>query len=265
MPRRSWYSILGLVLAATVHRSASGQPRSIPADSALAGITARGRLLAELDGASWQATDALQALTTDLRELNVSVAVRDSIGQWAVHFGRLSTSRDTFLIIFTAEPGADGRHYEARRLATPVVSGDRERLLATAILAAIKDFGPPNRPYNSYALPADDSGVWVYLVPAQTDARVYPHGGDVRYHLGTNGTRIQDKHRFHRSILEFPAPVDSVVAEMHTSFDVVPADTDVLYVLLRRPQKPEIIVTEKFLFEIAENGSITWRPMGANP
>jgi hypothetical protein len=251
---RPWIAVVTLV--PLVSRAATSQT---PTDSALAGITARGRLLAQHDAASWQATDALQALTKDLSGLNVSVALRDSAGRWIVRFGRLATSQDTFFVMFTAEPAADGRHYEARRHSPPVIGGDRERLIATAILTALKEFGAPTRPYNSYGLPADDGGVWVYFVPAQTDSRIYPHGGDIRYHLAANGQRILDQNRFHRATLEFPAPADSAVAGIHTSFDSLPADTDVLYVLLRRPQKPEIIVTERFVFRIAPDGSITWR------
>src|SRR5262249_45169365 len=59
-----------------------------------------------------------------------------------------------------------------------------------------------------------------------------------RYHIAANGTQILDQHRFHRATLEFPAPADSVVAMMHTSFDSLPADTDVLYVPSARRPSP---------------------------
>src|SRR5262249_33481679 len=157
---RQWIAVS--VAALLLCRGAAGQT---PTDSALSGITARGRLLAQHDAASWQATDALQSLTKDISDLNVSVALPDSIGGWIVHFGRLSSARDTFAVLFTAEPASDGRHYEARRHSPPKVGSDHERIVATAVLTALKEFGAPTRPYNSYGLAAEDGSVWVYFVP----------------------------------------------------------------------------------------------------
>jgi hypothetical protein len=41
--------------------------------------------------------------------------------------------------------------------------------------------------------------------------------------------------------------------------DDVPQDSDVFLVLVGHPRRPELIATEHYDYEIAVDGSITWR------
>src|SRR5688500_15484404 len=75
----------------TEHRDESLRPE-------LDAITARGRLLAEYDQASWHATDAVMALRPDVSAVRGYLARRRSDGLWEVVFGRLDGSRENFLI-----------------------------------------------------------------------------------------------------------------------------------------------------------------------
>lgn len=42
--------------------------------------------------------------------------------------------------------------------------------------------------------------------------------------------------------------------------DYLPEDSDVFLVLVRRPRKPELLVSECCYYEIRVDGSIGWRP-----
>ena len=230
-----------------------------PSDTALAGITARGRLLAAYDVAAWHATDGILALKPTESDLNVSVALRAPDARWTVLFGRVPATKDTFFIRYRATQGGADTAFIVQRYSEGQVLGGLELELAAAVLTAKEDFGDFQRPYNTYALPATPSGVWVYLLPAQTSSDILPHGGDIRYHIVAGGRTILTKHRFHRAILNQALPSEAV-GGFHTSFDSLPADTDVFLVLRRRPLKPELIATEHFHFQVHVDGQLTWVP-----
>lgn len=132
---------------------------------------------------------------------------------------------------------------------------------ARAIDIARADFGTPTRNYNSAVLPAGNGEWFVYLIPAQTRAGVYPLGGDVRYRISADGTRILVKRRLHNVILEYSAPPPSAkglpFARFHSAvLDDIPEDTDVFHVLVRDPKVPEYVLTDKFVYRINIDGSM---------
>ena len=62
------------------------------------------------------------------------------------------------------------------------------------------------------------------------------------------------------------APPEGADRGMHTVLlDSVPTDTDVFYVLTRRPRLPEIVVTKPFLFLVSIDGSIFVRGSQQQP
>ena len=134
-----------------------------PSDTALAGITARGRLLAAYDVAAWHATDGILALKPTESDLNVSVALRAPDARWTVLVGRVPATKDTFFIRYRATQGEADTAFIVQRYSEGQVLGGLELELAAAVLTAKEDFGDFQRPYNTYALPATPSGVWVYL------------------------------------------------------------------------------------------------------
>ncbi len=100
----------------------------------------------------------------------------------------------------------------------------------------------------------------MYLYPAQVENGVYPLGGDVRYRISANGRRVLEKRQLHKSIIEStPArPGESVAGGYHVHvLSELPEDTDVLYVLTRSPQVPEVIMAGPFLYGIDVHGGIT--------
>jgi len=140
-------------------------------------------------------------------------------------------------------------------------SGKRKDFFLFAVRAidvAMKDFGGTSRAYNVAVLPAPTEQLYVYLYPAQTKARVYPLGGDVRYLLSPDGLKIVEKRQLHKTILETPPqPGKKTVAgfHMHILSDV-PEDTDVFHVLTQDPPLPEYVGTAHFVYMVMADGTI---------
>jgi hypothetical protein len=140
------------------------------------------------------------------------------------------------------------------------------RSAARAIDTSLKDFVAhfegERRPYNVAVLPAEKGRVWVYLVPAATKPNVWPLGGDFRYLMSADGSKIVSKRQLHKSVIEVEPPKDKVnkqVAGMHTHvMDDIPEDTDVFHVLTRKPSVPEMVITKQIVFQVDPDGSITY-------
>ena len=124
-----------------------------------------------------------------------------------------------------------------------------------------KNFKGQQRPYNVAILPAEKSQWWVYFVPAPTQEGIWPLGGDFRYLITPDGSRVVERRQLHKSIIENPPPKpegdNQLVAGMHSHvLDDIPEDTDVFHVLQRQPNVPELVVTKEFVFAIEADGSI---------
>jgi len=89
----------------------------------------------------------------------------------------------------------------------------------------------------------------------------HPLGEDERYTASSDGDTLIDKHRMHHSILTFdmndPQMAKTVAGyHIHVLSDV-PEDSDVFYVLTRKPSIPEFIgVDGKLRYEIMADGTI---------
>jgi hypothetical protein len=103
--------------------------------------------------------------------------------------------------------------------------------------------------------------MYVYVVPAQTKQGVYPLGGDVRYLMSQDGSKIVEKRQLHKSIIEFATPAEGqkVEAGYHTAvLDDIPEDTDVFHVLVRKPSVPEWVATQQYVYQIEIDGTIKY-------
>jgi hypothetical protein len=253
-----------LALAATcflaLTNSLAGQMRHVDdKDLAeyLAGVTERGRALYGYDQAAWHGTDAFIELHPDTNGLTHYICMKTTAG-WEVVFPKWNEMHDRLLVAYEAKQAGRSEDYKAVRYDPPREGPDDLVAKERALELAIGDFGKVNRPYNTAILPAEDGNLYVYLYPAQSKSDVWPLGGDVRYTISADGKQIVKKLQLHKSILDFQFdPKLKVVSGFHSHvLSDVPEDTDVLYVLTRRPSIPEYIGTAKHMFAISVDGSI---------
>jgi len=231
-----------------------------PADPIMPDVTARGLALYEYDQATWHATDALQALRPETQALGRYIAHKSG-AVWEVAFGRLNQARDTFVIAYRATQGANIQEFTATKLDPPQADTAFYLDAARAIDTALQDFHGQKRPYNAAVLPAADNQLHVYVTPAQTENGVYPLGGDARYLVSSDGNTIIEKRQLHIGIIENRGNLPKggkIAAGIHTHIlSDVPEDTDVFYVLTRKPATPEMIGTKsKKFYEISVDGTI---------
>ena len=236
-----------------------------PTKDELAAISERGRDLAGYDAAAWHASDAVQAKQPKEGSV-VRYIARKIDKKWVVAFGRLDEKRKKFLIAYEATQGEKPDSFDVKEMIPPEEDSGFLLWAAKAIDTSLKDFTEhfegERRPYNVAVLPAEKEHFWVYLVPAPTKPNVWPLGGDVRYSISADGTKVVSKRQLHKSIIEVEPPKDKnnqQVAGMHTHvLDDTPEDTDVFHVLMRKPTVPEMVITKQFVFQVDFDGSIKY-------
>ena len=232
---------------------AVGQKANSDARVDLAVIAARGRALYTYDQAAWHGTDAIFALKPDTRGLAHYICSRATAG-WVVAFPRWNDTHDQLVVTYEARETAG--KFVAHRFDKPSPAGKDLVAKERALELATQNFGKPARPYNSAILPAPGGNFYVYLYPGQTKANFWPIGGDVRYTISADGQRIVEKRQLHKGILELEVKPNQHAGFHSHELSNVPEDTDVLYVLNRKPAMPEFISTSKQLFIVDKNGNI---------
>ncbi len=223
-------------------------------------ITARGTMLYEYDVAAWHSTDAVLALSPPENSITVYVARKTDKG-WIAVYGRLNEKRDKYLIAYEAVQGAKPEEFKVTKIDKPKEDTGFYLNAAKALETAKADFKGTNRPYNFAVLPTKSNEFFVYILPAQTESNVFPLGGDTRYTISKDGAKILEKHQMHVSIIEFAVPPDAKKIETgyHTAIlDDAPEDSDVFHVLTRSPKISELVVTKKFVYQIAPDGRIKY-------
>jgi hypothetical protein len=228
-----------------------------PSSAELKAITARGKMLAEYDVAAWHATDVIQDLKPVKGSTRYYIAKKTDAG-WVVAFGRLNDRKDKFLTLYEAMQGTQAELFTDRKCDPPRESTDFFLSAAKAFEAALKDLGPVSRPYNAYAIPSEAGQLYIYLLPAQTENGIYPLGADVRYTFTADGASMLEKRQMHKSILEFTINKDTVAGSHTHVLSLTPEDSDVFYVLTRKPSIPEYVGTlDKKVYVIQTDGTIS--------
>lgn len=223
----------------------------------LAAISERGKMLYEYDQVAWHATDAVQMANPKTAEGQRYIAKKEN-GKWRVVFGKLNEDRSRFGISYEAEQQVSPREFAVQKEPEERVDAGFFLYAARAIELAMKDFGRAGRPYNIAVLPGPADQIYVYFYPAQTKARVYPLGGDVRYLVSADGMKILEKRQMHKTILENPPAAGKKIAAGYHSHVLsdLPEDTDVFHVLTQDPPVPEMVVTAHFMYEVMTDGTI---------
>lgn len=245
----------GLFAVASVAHSQTADAKASDLKATLSAVSERGHALYDYDQAAWNGTDAIFALHPEIKGLTHYICVHTMTG-WKVLFPKWNTAHDRVLIAFEATEM--GGKFTARKIDPPVEADKDIQARSIALELAIHDFQHPNRPYNTAILDAPGGNYYVYLYPGQIQDKVWPIGGDVRYTISGDGEKILDKRQLHKTILDASPKANSEeVAGYHFHILTdVPEDTDVLYVLSRKPSMPEYIGVGKQVFVVKPDGSI---------
>jgi hypothetical protein len=224
----------------------------------LAEISARGRMLAEYDEAAWHATDAVMS-THPKQDNDTRFVCRKADATWTCVFGRLAA--DKLLIDYEALQ-ASATEFQIKHHEPPMEDTGFFFAAVRAMITAGNDFQKTaeKRPYNPTVLPAHSGQFYVYIVPALTKKGIYPLGGDARYLVSTDGSTIVEKRQLHKSILETNQQVPAGTKfgggfHIHVITET-PEDTDVFYVLTRRPLTSESVGAGKHVYFIETDGTI---------
>jgi len=181
---------------------------------------------------------------------------------WTVAYGHFNDAGDTFLIVYEAVQGATPAEFHVKENNPPTPDTGYYFHAAKAIETALREFrGIQGRRYNVAALPAPSDQFYVYLLPAQTVAGVFPIGGDARYLVSPDGTGILETHQMHKSIIDSDVrqipPGSTPEGSVHTHvLSDTPEDSDVFFVLARTPHLPEYVGTQHFIYEVKPDGTI---------
>ena len=250
---RSLLFVLAFASIALGQRTEPGSARELSL------ITERGRNLYAYDQAAWHSTDAVLALKPAEGSFESYIAQKRG-DKWTVAYGKLSPTRESYLITYEATQGNTADRYTVTKYDQAKQDKAFYFAAAMAIDLARADFGKADRPYNVAVIPALANQLYVYLLPAQTVSGIFPLGGDVRYLISGDGKKIIEKRQLHKSIIDFEVPKDQIPASgYHTAImDDIPEDTDVFHVLARQPAIPELIVTNKYVYQVKTDGSIIY-------
>ena len=235
-----------------------------PSDCDVAATTERGRWMEEYDVASWHATDAFLAAKPTEGSTRYYLAKKSDTG-WTVVFGKFNDARDRFLLVYEAVQGARPEDFSVVKHDPPVEDAGFYLAAARATEKALADFPLEQPSYNTYVLPRPDGQFYFYLLPATHAPGVRLLGGDIRYLFSADGNTILDRHPMHKAILTFDAnqqPKDGKeVAGVHSHIlTTCPEDSDVFYVLSRKPSMPEIVLTGAHeMYVVATDGTIERR------
>ena len=262
--------MLGIALLCfSLFQGAGGVPpqRSpLPTEGGLLEITERGRMLAEYDAASWHATDAVMALKPGEGKIRRYLA-RKLDSKWVVVFGRLNETGDKFLVSYEATAAEAPEQFSVNVYDPPQEADGFYLSAARAFETAVAAFTAEKRPYNGAVLPTKSGQLYVYIYPASAERNVYLLGGDARYLVSEDGSKILESRRLHKTILEYKVP--SKAAESKDGYsgvmgfhnhvlDDVPEDTDVLFAMTRKPSMPETIITWEYTYTVYPDGTIKY-------
>lgn len=255
-----WNLVIGLILTLVCSNPAASQRQEPGSEAELKAITERGRMLSEYDIAAWYSTDAVLALSPAEGSVTRYVG-KKSPGGWSVAYGRFNEKRDRFLIVYEAVQGSSSKDFKVIKHDPPQEDSGYYLAAANALETGIAAFTGATRQYNAAVIPAPKNQFWVYLVPAQTDTKIWPLGADVRYLISEDGSHILETRQLHKSIIEYGSPSQNGTMEggFHTAvLDEIPEDTDVFLVLSRKPSVPELIATRTYIYIIEPGGKISY-------
>ena len=225
----------------------------------MARITERGRRLAEYDVAAWYASDAVVALKPAAGSVTRYIA-RKNGDLWIVAFGRLNEKRDKFLIAYEATQGTHAKEFGVKKFETPKEDTGFFLSAAKAIDTSLAEFKARSQTLQCCGTAGSLESSVCVRCPAQTEAGTFLLGGDVRYLVSADGSRLSKSGSYiFPSLSSRRLQEEKVEAGFHIAvLDDIPEDTDVFHVMSRKPSVPEWVATNQFVFRIEPDGTINY-------
>jgi hypothetical protein len=255
-----------LLAVAALPRYASAQqaaPRSSFPQDPLRMATEVGRYLFAYDEAAGRATTMLLSEEASTDAVETTLARQREGGRWAVGFGRL-TEDGRFELMHKVL-------LNEKRLVDEVRTGlgrqlPRERFFARAARAQQQvrtALDGAHGPYNLLVVPvgAEEGRMTVYALPAQTNQNAYRLGGDFRFEVDPAAGEIVSRTPLHEGYYEVGTLPQGTAASAHEA--VRPVATDVLFATARRPKAPHFVKTDRRVYRIAPDGTITPVPVAS--
>lgn len=215
-------------------------------------------MLAEYDVAARHSTEAVLAMHPIQGSVAWTIA-RKTDAAWVVAFGRFNEKQDAFLVVYEATQAGSPEGFTVQKYDPPHEETGFYYIAGRAIETALRDFRGDQRAYNAAVLPDEAGQMYVYIFPAETSAGVYLLGGDVRYLISGDGSTIIEKRQLHRTIIRSGTTGNPgrTVGGFHSHvLSDLPEDTDVFFVLRRKPSIPEYVGTRTYVYVIQTNGTI---------
>jgi len=225
-------------------------------ESQLANITSRGYDLYNYDVSCWLASDTLVTYHPDNERLGQFLA-KDNDSVWTVYFGKSSQDQNSFIIAYEISLSKMMKILSVKEYKEGKRDSSWLMRASKAITLTKLDFGKQNLTYNYYVFPDTSQNILVYYIPAKTNNKETPLGGDVRYIVSKDGSNILRITRLHKSVIMMPQPVEGAMAGMHSHIIIkTPVETDVFFVLSQRPRLPHYIFSDNGMYIVKSDGEI---------
>ncbi len=226
-------TVLVLLLLATVPCFAKDKKARTLSQGELAAITARGYRLFEYHLVVAQADEGVTLSGIQRDKSSKLIARRLALG-WVVAFGKLSESKDSFVVVAEITP-IEAQKISVKKYRKPRQEIGYFRRAALAIDTALANFPENPENYSVTVLPSEKGDQYVYVYPSATGDGALPLGGDVRFLISADGKTLLERHQMHPAILESTVASDNNEDRIYArSAGDAPEDTDVLYALRRR-------------------------------
>lgn len=245
-----------LMIAAVLAFSGPVTDADSPSESR-AMITLRGRLIAEYLTSVRIAVRELNARVNEMRDLNY-VAEKTDTG-WVVAAGKPSADGTAFLIEEEVRLQLDQREPLIKKNQPPLADKSSIYLASKAIGVVSRNFLKEHGLQAEIVVLPAGSENYVYILTARAIRGGYLFGRDARYLISSDSSKILETHWMHKSILEFDEGTEGhkAVAGVHTHLQTdAPEESDVAYVLLRKPSVPEFIRAKNRTFIVEPDGTI---------
>jgi hypothetical protein len=254
MMSKAFRSSAALLILFTLAKGAYSQEQP-PSLEELGMIELRGSQIAEYQRLTIKAAELLPPGRPDLEKLENYVAVKEP-GLWSVYFGRVSDYGSKFhaAYIYSCPAGAPDQmklQDSGRNIYGEVLE------LAKAVKLAVHSIaGPMQFPrYNTYVFREQDGTITAYLIPGNDLPGTAILGGDFKFSISKNGSKIINKTKLHKEALEIPLTGNSAAFNKHLA-DGLPAETDVSFVLLYPMVAPHYVIGPKWMSRIDADGKI---------